>query len=312
MDAEDLPGWAWSEAGLVATGWTLPARESTSWLVKHQSSLAILRRLDEELFPPASPGIREDLAWLHGYLNRLTATGFPAPRPIAAFDGRSWVCRDGAAWELISYLPGRAVGWDTRPGMTDIGQLLARYHQASVTTRRPPQRPVSYPLDELTTRPVNDTMRAELDALGVDLDEIGHANIERHVIHGDFTAHNVLAAGQPPAPSAVIDFALSYVDALWADIGFGLWRSGRPRQDAVELDLDRVGDLVAGYCRLRLLPKQAARAIPIYIRARGLQQAVKGYYRGQQPTQQLLARIQWLADNRAALEGRIAAVIAGC
>jgi Ser/Thr protein kinase RdoA (MazF antagonist) len=307
----DPPRWASLEAGLVATGWTLPARESTSWLVRHQNGLAILRRLDQQPFPPASQVTRDDLTWLHGYLNRLTATGFPAPRPIAAFDGQSWVCRDGAAWELMSYLPGRAVGWDSSPGMRDIGQMLARYHQAAVTLPRPPQRPVSYPLDELPTRLAGPDVRDELGALDVDLDKIDHANVERHVIHGDFTAHNVLAIGQPPALSAVVDFALAYVDPLWADIGFGLWRSGRPQQDAVGLDLDRVGDFVAGYSRLSPLPQQAARAIPIYIRARGLQQVVKGHDRGQPPTQQLLARIRWLTDHRADLEERIAAAISG-
>jgi Ser/Thr protein kinase RdoA (MazF antagonist) len=300
-----------SEAALVATGWTLPTRESTSWIVRHDRGLAILRRLDDELFSPTSPVARDDLAWLHDYLTRLAATGFPAPRPIAAFSGRSWVCRDGAAWELISYLPGRVVGWDVHPGMMEIGQLMARYHEAIVTTARPRQRPVSYPLDELPTRAVAKEARSDLDALGVGLDEIHHATVERHVIHGDFTAHNVLAAGQPPAPTAVIDFALSYVESLWADIGFGLWRSGRPRQDSFKLDLDRVGNLVAGYCRLRQLPQQAARAIPIYIRARGLQQVIKGYDRGQPPTEQLLARIRWLADNRDAIEERVAAAIAG-
>lgn len=83
-------------AGLVDIGRRLPAREATSWLVRHESGLALLRRLDPALFPPDSLVVRDDLAWLHGYLDRLAATGFPSPHPVAALDGASWLCQDDA------------------------------------------------------------------------------------------------------------------------------------------------------------------------------------------------------------------------
>jgi len=49
----------------------------------------------------------------------------------------------------------------------------------------------------------------------------------RLVIHGGFTVDNVIASGNPASAAGVIDFALAYIDAPMADIGFGLWRSGR-------------------------------------------------------------------------------------
>jgi Ser/Thr protein kinase RdoA (MazF antagonist) len=299
-----------AEAGLVDTGRTLPSREATSWLVRHESGLAVLRRLDPALFRPDLSVVRRDLAWLHDYLDRLAATGFPAPHPVAALDGASWLCRDDALWELVSYLPGRIVGWDARPSMEEIGELLARYHDAAAATPRPAQRPVAYPLDTLPTRAAGGEIRGWLDALAADLAAIGHNNAHRHVIHGDFTAHNVLADGDPPVPVGVIDFALSYVDVLWADIGFGLWRSGRQQQRAIGLDLDRVCRLVTGYCRRRPLPPQAAPAIAVYVRARGLQQAVKGSDRGHSPRPRLVARVRWLAEHRTILEDRLASAIA--
>ena len=50
----------------------------------------ILRQL-----PAAAPGARagpltDDLAWLHAFLGRLAGLGFPSPRPLPCFGGRSW------------------------------------------------------------------------------------------------------------------------------------------------------------------------------------------------------------------------------
>jgi aminoglycoside phosphotransferase (APT) family kinase protein len=72
---------------------------------------------------------------------------------------------------------------------------------------------------------------------------------EQIVIHGDFTSHNVLAAGTPPRATGVIDFALAHAETPLADIGYGLWRSGRPYQAADHLDLSRVQNFVRGHRR---------------------------------------------------------------
>jgi hypothetical protein len=39
-----IPTQLLAEAGLVDTGRTLPSREATSWLVRHESGLAVLRQ----------------------------------------------------------------------------------------------------------------------------------------------------------------------------------------------------------------------------------------------------------------------------
>jgi Ser/Thr protein kinase RdoA (MazF antagonist) len=182
---------------------------------------------------------------------------------------------------------------------------MARFHNAVAQLPPLAQRDGAYPLDTLPARPVDEDLRPALDALEADLAAIDHPTAPRQVIHGDFTAQNVLACGRPPAVCGVIDFALSYVEVVWADIGFGLWRSGRPHQDAIHLDLDRVQDLISGYCRVRALPPQAVRAIAVYATARGLQQAVKGYGHGRRPPPMLMDRVQWLATHYNQLEDRI-------
>src|SRR5262249_43309967 len=60
---------------------------------------------------PRSPAGRPaaDVAWEPAYLRRLAATGFPAPRPLGAFAGASWLAAAGAVWGLVSFLPGRTL-----------------------------------------------------------------------------------------------------------------------------------------------------------------------------------------------------------
>jgi Ser/Thr protein kinase RdoA (MazF antagonist) len=119
------------------------------------------------------------------------------------------------------------------------------------------------------------------------------------VVHGDCTTHNVLVddLGGVQTPTGVIDFGLACVDAPLADIGFGLWRSGRPYQDAINLDASRVKDFVAGYAKVSPLPTSAAHAISVYVRARGVQQAVKAQMISRPPAAMLAERIRWLATH---------------
>ena len=308
LDVE-FPAWARTTAGLRFTGRTLPTRESSSWVVMSPGGPAVLRQFDPALFPPGAREVRGDLKWLHGFLDRLSETGFPAPRPIPALEGRGWMQRDGAIWELVSYLPGHAIGWNRRPGIAEVGRLLADYHLAVTRTPRPPQRGGAYPVDRLATQALTTTARRELNTLSDDLAELRQLQSERHVVHGNFTAHNVLATGTPATPSGVIDFALAYVEDLWADIGFALWRSGRPRQEAIGLDFERTREFVLGYARRRALSPSAVDAVPLYVLARGLQQLVKGYDRGVAPGDALLARVRWTATNRSAVAESVAAAI---
>lgn len=281
------------------------------WQVRWASKLAVLRRLDPTTFPPGQEGFRSSVAWLHGFLMRLARSGFPAPEPMGAFDGCSWTEAAGALWELVSFLPGRVIGWSRQPSLDAVGALLARYHQAAGQVAADGQRPAALAIETLPQAMIARELRGRLDELADDLARIGHSRAPRLVIHGDFTAHNVLVADRKRSePTGVIDFALAYLDAPLADLGFGLWRSGRPNQDAIGLDHGRVRAFVGGYARHQAVPSAAADAIPVYIRARGIQQAAKATLRGSRLPESIVERIDWLATHRAELGDAAAEAIA--
>jgi Ser/Thr protein kinase RdoA (MazF antagonist) len=297
--------------GLQPTGRTFPARESRMWQVQHAARLAILRRLDPTAFPPGQSWARSSVAWLHRFLSRLAEAGFPGPQPIAAFDGCSWMETGDALWELVSYLPGEIVGWRAPSSLAAIGAFLARYHKAAGGVGVDAQRPAALAIESLPRTTVARELRGRLEELADDLERIGHGAAPRLVIHGDFTAHNVLVADwKRPEPTGVIDFALAYVDTPLADVGFGLWRSGRPYQEAIRLDQSRVHAFVAGYARHQALPSAAADAIAVYIRARGIQHAAKAAARGKPLPPIVAQRIDWLAAHQAELRDVAAEAIA--
>jgi hypothetical protein len=104
-------------------------------------------------------------------------------------------------------------------------------------------------------RPLGALIRQLAAQLASDLDDNGHLARERTVIHGDFTNDNVIARGTPPEASGVIDFAVAHVETPLADIGYGLWRSGRPYEQAGYLDLPRLRRFLRGYASIvRLTP----------------------------------------------------------
>jgi Ser/Thr protein kinase RdoA (MazF antagonist) len=305
----DIPVILRRHAGIEPTGTTLPARESIAWLVRRGDQLAVLHRLDPVRWPAEDSDAHGEVAWLHDYLARLARTTFPAPRPLSVDGERSWTIYQDAIWELMSYLPGTVLGWRPQPSLTEVGALLAQFHQASATITPARQRPRAFALDRIVAAPASGQLREWLADLADDLQRIDHAAADRMVIHGDFTAHNVVASGQPARPTGVIDFALAYVESALADVGFGLWRSGRSHQDAIGLDLQRVHDLVSGYTRVHLLPATAADAITVYIRARGIQRATKAHTRGQPPYEIDAQRIRWLSSHRSTLRAAIADAI---
>lgn len=280
-------------------------REGRAWLVGWHGTRGVLRQRPVPLVQEADPA--RDVTWLHGFMTRLAAVGFPSPRPLPCFDGMSCIIAQGSLWEIVSFLPGHAVGWAALPPMEEIGALLGRYHGAVRQIRVTGQRPAALPLVEVPRVLLSDKLDAipaeraalirQLAAqLADDLDGTGHLARERMVIHGDFTNDNVIARGLPPAASGVIDFALAHVETPLADIGYGLWRSGRPHELAGHLDLSRIRRFLRGYADVvRLTPDQIS-VIPLYVRGRGLQMIAKRVRAGQTDTG-MLAQVLWLTAN---------------
>jgi Ser/Thr protein kinase RdoA (MazF antagonist) len=132
------------EAGLAVLSGQVCPREGRAWLVEWRGTRGILRQLPG---PAAAGSARAaDVAWLHEFLTRLATLGFPSPRPLPCFAGRSWVISGGTLWEIVSYLSGHPVGWGAEPTMEEIGALLARYHAAVRRVPAAGQRPGALPL----------------------------------------------------------------------------------------------------------------------------------------------------------------------
>jgi len=294
-------------------------REGRAWLVDWLGMSGVLRQGSAPRDTSALARLAEDVAWLHAFLAWLAELGFPSPRPLPAFHGQSWTTSGGMIWEVVSFLPGRVVGWAAVPPMEEIGALLARYHATArhvdVTGQRPgalpladvPQILLSRQLRAAGVRPEQEVAIRELaEGLARDLDDTGHLYRAHLVIHGDFTSHNVIADGLPPRATGVIDFASAHAETPLADIGYGLWRSGRPRQDADHLDLPRVRRFFRGYISTVPVTADEASVIPLYVRGRGLQMIAKRIRAGRAETG-MLAHVQWLAANGDAISDALVA-----
>ena len=197
---------------------------------------------------------RETVEWIHRFLAQLT---FNAPKPIPYFDGASVAVIDGVVWSALSYVEGESVGWSAKPSMFDLGAFLATFHEAAAAVEMDTQQSPVFPVDVA-----------------------GQADRPRHVIHGDPTNHNVLAAGEPSKPCGIIDFGNAFVDVALFDIGCALWRSGRLSQAVHEFDPDRIAGYVDGYASVHPLSDDDRVAVVAYLRARGVQIITKQAARG--------------------------------
>jgi Ser/Thr protein kinase RdoA (MazF antagonist) len=269
------------------------------WLLLTDDGRAVLRR---------STATLDHVAWLHRFLARLAPSGFPAPGPLPLLDGASLAVVAGATWEALSFLPGRALGWDPTVPVASAGALLARFHQLALALSPADQRPQALPLERCRPaceEPFADRFQQELAA-------IGHATATRCVVHGDATAANMLVDEHAPAVSALIDFALAHLGTPESDISFALWVTGRPERSAVSLDADRVRAFVAGYHRVRPLTDWAVQAIPLYLVGRGLQLLVRLERAGMRDDelQQLQrSRLHWIDEHRRRLEEIVASAL---
>ena len=93
-----------------------------------------------------------------------------------------------------------------------------------------------------------------------------------------------------------------------ADIGFGLWRTGRPYQGASVIDHGRARDFVRGYAGVRAITRDDALAVPVYILGRGLQMLAKRVRAGTVPEAPPL--LDWLRANVDRLGESLARVVA--
>jgi Ser/Thr protein kinase RdoA (MazF antagonist) len=246
------------------------------------------------------------VVWLHQFLDRLAATGFPSPVPLPILGGSSIVASEGQVWETLSFLPGRAMRLDDDVPLESAGALLARFHVNSTSLAVSPsaQRPGALPME--ACRPRSHLQIA--DEFLRELADLGHQRVTHCVIHGDCTVANILVDERAKSPTALIDFTLAHLGPPESDISFGLWVNGRIERTALTLDADRIRKFVAGYHRIRPLNDWAVRAIPLYLVGRGLQMQVRLERAGAWDQIQV-NRLEWLSTHRSWLEQVVASAV---
>jgi hypothetical protein len=116
------------------------------WLLEAADWRAVLRYLPPRRYPPAE--CMHHMKCLHRFLDRLAPLQVATPRPLRELGGASIAVADGALWELLSYVPGRALGFDPRVPLESAGGLLASFHLASRQVPTPEQRPGALPLED--------------------------------------------------------------------------------------------------------------------------------------------------------------------
>jgi Ser/Thr protein kinase RdoA (MazF antagonist) len=239
------------------------------WFVAYGARQVVLRSNDPVRFRALgfSPEIaRASIDWLHEFLRDLATAGFVAPEPVPDLQGNSVAVIRGVIWELVSFVPGTAMGW-SEVEIYEAGRALARFHECSATTPRRAQRPGSLPLNE--SRPSHAQAQPVLEHFQRELVEVVAESAPRGVIHGDATQSNVVIEDR--GAFHLVDFALAYQDVLLADLGSALWRNGRATPDAITYDPIRVRQFVRGYVAIRQQPVASGRAIVAYMQGRGLQ-----------------------------------------
>jgi Ser/Thr protein kinase RdoA (MazF antagonist) len=265
------------------------------WLIETDDWRATLRR---------SHAGFEHVHWLHQFLVRLAATGFPAPRPMPLLNGASLAVIDGTAWQALSLLPGERLVWTPTVPLESAGALLARFHLASMSCPPTQQRPEALPLDQCHPVAAKTIARSFHEGLA----SVGYFDGGWCVLHGDCTSANMLIDEQAREVVAMIDFELVHLGPPEADISFALWVTGRTEQPGVTLDFDRVRAFVTGYHRIRPLPATAVRAIPLYLVGRGLQMHVRMERVGRSDEVQM-QRLHWLHAHRPQLEDAVASAL---
>ncbi len=272
------------------------------WLLEADDWRAVLRQLPPRRYPPAES--LSHLEWLHRFLDRLAPPEVATPRPLRELGDASIAVSDGALWELLSYVPGRPLGYDPRVSLESAGGLLASFHLASREVPTPEQRPGALPLEDCWPASPG-ALASEFQR---DLTDLDQGSVDWCVLHADCTAANMLVSGDPPTTTGMIDFTLAQLGPPEADISFALWVTGRTAQPQQRLDFARVRAFVSGYHRVRPLTAWATRAIPVYLVGRGMQLLTRIERAGASDAVQL-ERVRWLHAHRAELQDIISGVV---
>ena len=214
-----------------------------------------------------------DLPFFLGLMEHLAKRGVNCPQPVRARGGAAKGRLAGRAAAIVTFLEGLSVSRPTVAHCGEVGEALARMHEASADfalKRRNALSIQDWPAlfesararaDEVVSGLAGETERhlRELQA-------IWPKNLPAGVIHADLFPDNVFFLGDKL--SGLIDFYFACNDFFAYDLAVCLnsWAFDK----AAEYDLAKGRAMIEGYQRVRPLTAAEVEALPILARGAAL------------------------------------------
>ncbi len=301
------------------------------------------RHVLQRLHPIFAPAVNSDIAAL---LPELRAGGVPVPELVPSRDGQPGVVVDGAAWRILTRLPGKTLHrLENTAQAQNAGAMIARFHSAVRQSlhvfafRRPGAHDTDLHLQRLTEAlqsHANHRYAAEIADIATDLCQIWQswgrpAQLPRRLIHGDLKVSNLLFAGD--LVCGVIDLDTMGWSSLDIELGDAMrsWcNPGREDDPQPQFDLGLFAAAMQGYLGVAgawlteaevaaLAP--AVQRIALELAARFAGDALNESYFGWDPARfasrgehnLVRARNQWqLARQIGRQQAQMAGVVAAC
>ncbi len=274
-------------AAIVAEAWGVTAATVTEiesghcnrhWRVETSVGAFVLRSYSTLRLPESIPAE-------HAVLEAAANAGWPVALPIHASDGARVVPSGGTAYSLFPLLEGTPIPDNRPPQLRIQARLLARMHRdlhGSLESQRPGFGR-AWELDVTLQTAGADSFNSALTAFARDhaelaaavrrqryrnlreLARLGYGELPSTVIHGDFTAANLLFSGA--TLTGVLDFDEVRRDAAIVDVAECVMQDCTTPSARYALDPRAAAAFVEEYCRARPLSEAELAMLPALIRA---------------------------------------------
>ncbi|MFZ4722277.1 MAG: phosphotransferase enzyme family protein [Phycisphaerales bacterium] len=283
----------------------------------------------------AHAGDVERIAFAHGFMHAAAGAGVPVAMPIRSRDGAAHEIVAARTWEVFPFVEGER--WSRQPGQARAaGEALGCMHAAGIAftwhghvqaasfhgnlnvleaLRRVPRavHRVEPDVDMVALANACETLAEAYTEAAAAVEEVGYAQLDSQVVHGDFHPGNVIFDGDRVA--AVIDFDAARLEPAVVDFANGLMQFACFRGTATrvaawpaELDALRLAAFTHAYAHRgdRALADQVDMVPPLMIEAcvseASLPIARRGRFgpaKASEVLQLVARRVNWLRRNGA-------------
>ncbi len=231
----------------------------------------------------------EMLRYRHNLIQHVRTYDVPAPRLIPTLEDDTLLeLDDGRFYEVMAFVKGESFNPQRPQQLTNVGAMLAHYHEAARGFAPPPQqvhlRYAPQDMLGLTENLLRHDLMGDLTPtlswydgriarLRKQLPDTAYAALPQMAIHGDIHSENVLFDNDSDQVMALIDFDQVEWDTPIADLVDALVAFASVDKPATiqwgvfkgPLDEDRAAQLIAGYASVRHLSRKEIEAIPVLL-----------------------------------------------